>query len=167
MAKQAKETNANTDEKTTIDRYGDFAKNVWLAGLGAYGKAFDEAKDVYEKASKETPKLFDELVKKGEKLEEDTIDRIQDTQEKLKKNKISDSLSEASSSIEDRIQKVRGALGMGSESQGDLERLEAKLDKLVKSVDSVKKSVNSIKKSLAETEAKPVVEAKPAAEETA
>lgn len=134
--------NDNTnEEKSSIDRAGDLAKNVWLAGLGAYGKAFDEAKDVYEKASKETPKLFDELVKKGEELEADTIDAINETKEKVSKGRFSDSL-------EERLHKVRGAFSFGSDNDADLVRIEDKLDALIKSVDGMKKTMTGLGKSV-------------------
>lgn len=153
MAKaKSSKKDQKTEETSKIDQYSHFAKNVWLAGLGAYGKAFDEAKDIYDYANKETPKLFDELVKKGEKLEDETVERLSETQDKIKKSKLSDSITDATSSIEERIQKVRGALGFASESQDDLVRVEDKLDKLIKSVDGMKKTINGLKKSLSEKE---------------
>ena len=46
------------------DKAGDVAKSIWLAGLGAYGKAFDEAVNQYGKVSKETSKMFDDRINK-------------------------------------------------------------------------------------------------------
>lgn len=43
------------------DKASEVAKSIWLAGLGAYGKAFDEAVTQYGKVSKETSKVFDDL----------------------------------------------------------------------------------------------------------
>lgn len=147
MSNENVENTAETkDEKSNIDRAGDLAKNVWLAGLGAYGKAFDEAKDVYEKASKETPKLFDDLVKKGEELEAETLDVINETKEKVSKGRFSDSL-------EDRLHKVRGAFSFGGDSSEDLTRIEDKLDTLLKAVDGMKKSINGLGKSVKALEA--------------
>lgn len=147
MSNDNVENNTETkDEKSSIDRAGDLAKNVWLAGLGAYGKAFDEAKDAYEKASKETPKLFDELVKKGEELEAETLDVINETKEKVSKGRFSDSL-------EERLHKVRGAFSFGGDNGEDLTRIEDKLDTLIKAVDGMKKSLNGLGKSVKALEA--------------
>ena len=56
-----------SDDKSNVsDKASEIAKNIWLAGLGAYGKAFDEAQDRIDKASKEPPRLFKDLVAKGE-----------------------------------------------------------------------------------------------------
>ena len=56
------------------DKASDFAKNVWLAGLGAYGRAFDEAQERIEQGGKlvsreASTKLFAALVAKGEALD--------------------------------------------------------------------------------------------------
>ena len=52
------------DKSKASDKASEIAKNIWLAGLGAYGKAFDEAHDRLDKAAKEPPRLFKELVEK-------------------------------------------------------------------------------------------------------
>ena len=56
-----------SDEK---NKAGDIARSIWLAGVGAYGKAVEEAQERLEKAM-EPPKLFRDLVKVGSALEED------------------------------------------------------------------------------------------------
>ena len=59
-----------SDEKGKVaDKASEIAKNIWLAGVGAYGKAAGEAQDRLEKAGVETPKLFKDLVKAGAALE--------------------------------------------------------------------------------------------------
>ena len=47
----------------------DTARKIWLAGIGAYGRAFSEVQEGLSKAGKSTSKVFDELVEKGEVLE--------------------------------------------------------------------------------------------------
>ncbi|AKH68273.1 hypothetical protein IMCC21906_00580 [Spongiibacter sp. IMCC21906] len=124
----SKDSKKNLKEVTS--QASELAKSIWLAGLGAYGRAYDEAHERYEKASKDTPKLFKELVSKGNKLEEQAKDKF----------------GEASSlgktvSIEERISKMRASLGFGhTASATDLERLEKKLDALSKKVDSLSKA---------------------------
>jgi len=118
------------DLKDATNHAGEVAKSIWLAGLGAYGRAYDEAHEALEKASKETPKLFTELVDKGNRLE---------TQARAK-------LGEATNigktiSIEERISKMRASLGFGhTASADDLSRLEKKLDALSKKVDALSKA---------------------------
>lgn len=112
------------------NRASEISKNIWLAGLGAYGKAFDEASEKYSKASKDVPKLFQELVVKGAKLEEMAIGQVVDPIEKT------------TASIESRIEKMRASLGFGSaQKDDDIARLEAKLDQVVAAVDALSKEV--------------------------
>ncbi len=61
------------------------ARNVFLAGLGVYGKAFEEAQNQIEAAEKrmndrrkKAEDLFNELVKRGEKVETEAKKRIKD-----------------------------------------------------------------------------------------
>jgi predicted nucleic acid-binding Zn-ribbon protein len=99
------------------DKAGDVAKSIWLAGLGAYGKAFDEAVNQYGKVSKETTKLFDDLAK-------------------LTKAK-----TQTTASIEDRINKVRGSVNLSALSLGGdsakIEELNSKIDVLSEKLDAL------------------------------
>ncbi|MEP5764088.1 MAG: hypothetical protein ABJ308_05825 [Halieaceae bacterium] len=59
------------------------ARNVFLAGLGAYGKAFEEAQSQIEEAQSRMKEnraraegLFKELVKRGEKVESSAKEKI-------------------------------------------------------------------------------------------
>lgn len=54
----------------------DIARKIWLAGVGAYGRAFTEAKDGAEKLAQSATEAFDQLVAKGEVIEDDVRDRI-------------------------------------------------------------------------------------------
>ena len=61
------------------------ARNVFLAGLGFYGKAFEEAQSQFEEAQsrmkqrrEKAEDLFNELVKRGEKVESDAKKRIKE-----------------------------------------------------------------------------------------
>ena len=54
-----------SDEKNKVtDKASEIARNIWLAGVGAYGKAVEDAQGRLEKAM-EPPKLFKDLVKAG------------------------------------------------------------------------------------------------------
>ena len=61
------------------------SRNVFLAGLGIYGKVYDQAQEQInslpkqlEERRKKADKIYKELVKRGEKLEKDAKSAIQD-----------------------------------------------------------------------------------------
>ena len=68
MAQSKKTKVAKTDNKKVLD--GDIARKIWLAGVGAYGRAYDNAQDAAEKFAAGANQTFDELVAKGEELED-------------------------------------------------------------------------------------------------
>ena len=112
------------------DKNSDTARNIWLAGLGAYGRAFDEAVNRYEKASKDSPKLFKDLVKRGQALEQDARKKVHHRD-----------IGRATSSIEERIKRVRANLSFGPLSlRDDIERLEHKIDALSRKIDRLSKA---------------------------
>lgn len=104
----------------TFDTAEEMARKIWLAGLGAYGKSFDEIQSQYEKLNTQGTHLFDELVSKGEKLEADT-------KEIIKK-----------SSVEKRVEDVRKKLGLDSSDT------DAKIDELSKKVDALTEAVSKL-----------------------
>ena len=113
------------DKNKVTDKAGEIAKNIWLAGVGAYGKAVDEAQGRLEKAGVEPPKLFRELVKAGAALEEEARDALQVGQT-------------ARSSVEDRISRVRENFNLQRPARGeDLLALHEKIDRLANKVDAL------------------------------
>lgn len=70
---QAKTTTADKVEKANkkiLD--GDIARKIWLAGVGVYGRAYSEAQGAAGKFAAEAGETFDQLVAKGEAME-DTV----------------------------------------------------------------------------------------------
>lgn len=105
--------------KDTVNTAEEFARKIWLAGLGAYGKSVDEAQGRYEKISTEANKIFDELVAKGESLESDAKGKIKQT----------------TGDVEARVADVRKKLGLDSDnSDQKIEELNAKVDALTEAV---------------------------------
>ena len=47
--------------KDKVNQAEELARKIWLAGIGAYGKGFDEAQGQYEKLNTEATKMFNEL----------------------------------------------------------------------------------------------------------
>jgi len=107
----------------------DFARNIWLAGVGAYGRAVEEAQGRIEKAM-EPPKLFRDLVKAGAALEEEARETTE----------------AAKHSVEERINRVR------ENFQNQRPARTEDLVKLSKKVDQLTRKVNSLGRALAELE---------------
>ena len=81
----AKKTTAVTAERNNATRTQDSVRNVFLAGLGFYGKAFEEAQNQirenrikYEQRREQATDMFEQLVKRGEKVESDTRIKLKD-----------------------------------------------------------------------------------------
>jgi polyhydroxyalkanoate synthesis regulator phasin len=103
----------------------DMARKVWLAGLGAYGKGYEEVKGRFESLSTDSNKLFEELVVKGEKLETEGKGKVKEVQTKVA----------AKTEIETRIETVRTKLGLNNtDSDKKIEELSDKIDALTTAV---------------------------------
>ena len=118
-----------SDEKSKVsDKAGEIAKNIWLAGVGAYGKAVEDAQGRIEKAM-EPPKLFRDLVKAGTALEEDAREALENT-------------TSARHSVEERINRVRENFHMQRHARiEDLADLHKKIDKLTRKIDQLSKTL--------------------------
>ncbi len=112
-----------SDDKSKVtDKASEIAKNIWLAGVGAYGRAVDEAQDSLKKATPQPPKLFRDLVKAGTELEEEARE----------------ARAAAKSSVEERIARVRENFHMQRPARiEDLQSLHKKVDKLTRKVDAL------------------------------
>jgi len=119
-----------SDEKSKVsDKASEIAKNIWLAGVGAYGRAVDEAQGRLEKAM-EPPKLFRDLVKAGSALEEDA------------RHALEASSASAKSSVEQRINRVRENFHMQRPARiEDIVALQKKVDQLSRKVDKLTRAL--------------------------
>lgn len=105
--------------KDKFNEAEDFARKVWLAGLGAYGKSVEEAQGRYEKFSSDANKMFDDLVSKGENLEDDARSKFKET----------------TSDVEARVAEVRQKLGLEADNTDQrIDELSAKIDALTEAV---------------------------------
>jgi len=118
-----------SDDKSKVtDKASEIAKNIWLAGVGAYGKAVEDAQGRLEKAM-EPPKLFKDLVKAGSALEEDAREALENP-------------SAARQSVEDRIARVRENFHMQRPARlEDLADLSKKVDALTRKVDALSRAL--------------------------
>jgi len=114
------------DEKSKVtDKASEIARNIWLAGVGAYGRAVEEAQGRLEKAM-EPPKLFRDLVKAGTALEEDARE----------------STIAARHSVEERINRVRENFHNQRPARiEDLLALHKKVDQLTRKVDQLSRAL--------------------------
>ncbi|GAB3032220.1 phasin-related domain-containing protein [Bowmanella dokdonensis] len=104
--------------KSKVNDAEDFARKIWLAGLGAYGKSIDEVQGRYEKLNTDASKVFDELVEKGSKIEAETKDKIKEK-----------------TNVEARVAEVRKKLGLDKpEMEQKVDELSAKIDALTLAV---------------------------------
>ncbi len=119
-----------SDEKSKVtDKASEIAKNIWLAGVGAYGKAVEDAQDRMEKAGMEPPKLFRELVKAGSALEDEAKEALETT-------------TAARHSVEERINRVRENFHMQRPARiEDVVALSKKVDQLNRKVDRLSKAL--------------------------
>ncbi|MFQ3171720.1 MAG: polyhydroxyalkanoate synthesis regulator phasin [Oleispira sp.] len=126
---------SNTNKiKETATTAEEMARKIWLAGLGAYGKGYEEAKGRIDTLSTDSNKFFDELVSKGEKLETEGKDKVN--------NFKSDVVAKAD--LDSRIEAVRAKLGF-TNNDSKIEELSSKIDALTAAVAKLAKP--TVKKS--------------------
>jgi polyhydroxyalkanoate synthesis regulator phasin len=122
---------SNIDKiKETATTAEEMARKIWLAGLGAYGKGYEEVKGRIESLSTESNKLFDELVVKGEKLEVEGKDKVKQVKDDVL----------AKTELESRIETVRSKFAFTkteTETETKIEELSSKIDALTAAVAKV------------------------------
>jgi polyhydroxyalkanoate synthesis regulator phasin len=118
-------------QKTPVDRASELARRIWLAGVGAYGQAYDEAQEQMSRVNEETSKVFDELVNRGETLEK----KLAPARERM-----SQQSDKAIASLEERLEKMRAMFGM-SGNDPDLAR---KVDTLTAKVDALSAKLDAL-----------------------
>ena len=88
VAKRKAATRKPAAKKSSVefaDRAQEAGRNAFLAGLGFYGKAYDQAQEQFsnlqdqlEDRRKKADKLYKELVKRGKKVEKDAKGALED-----------------------------------------------------------------------------------------
>jgi polyhydroxyalkanoate synthesis regulator phasin len=110
-------------EKATVAQ--ETARKVYLAGLGAYSKGFEETKGRFESLGTDSNKMFADLVKKGESLE---------TEGKSKFDEVKSKVS-VKADFDNRVVALRSKLGLDQISADvKIEELTAKVDALTQAV---------------------------------
>ncbi|MBT9446467.1 MAG: phasin family protein [Hyphomonadaceae bacterium] len=92
----------------------DVARKIWLAGVGAYGRMFAEATDRVGKATGSANELFEQLVARGEALEDQVRDRLAENEATQKVagviGKIQDFRAGQRAALKSRVETVRKAV---------------------------------------------------------
>jgi len=151
-------TKKDKDDKKTTDT----ARRIWLAGIGAYGRALTEAKGAVGELSGKSSEVFEDLVQKGEMLEKVVEYK---GKEMVEKSGLRDF------DLNDRIKSMREKLSGGktdrvSDLEAQVAELNAKLDGLLKEQQkaATKKTSATRKKTTTQrTSAKKPAAKKPAA----
>lgn len=118
----------------------DIARKIWLAGIGAYGRAVGDATEAYAKMGRETTKIFDDLVGKGAELENQVTTAA--------KAYVPEFAEKQRAQVEDRMERMKAALGMSevaADQQENIERIEDRLDALEKKIDAILEAVSKPK----------------------
>lgn len=110
----------------------DVAHKIWLAGVGAYGKAYDVASEGVGKVSGQGEVLFDDLVSRGEEIESDVRAR-------LSSNTAISKMTEQMNRVTEEASKIRGRVAEATSPATEAvtkfqteqrERLEARMERM-------------------------------------
>ncbi len=109
--------------KESADKVSDLVKSVAYAQLGVYGKLYDEVSSRVEARRKQAPKQWNELIKRGEKVQKDLEKSQADIKERIQSidvkaelkggvDKVKESYSEGFEKVKDSyketFEKVKG-----------------------------------------------------------
>lgn len=122
----------------------DITRKVWLAGIGAYGRALGDVQDAYKKMGKETSKVFDELVGRGEDLEDKAKFAAKNYTPKMAEETVRATVG----SVSDRMDRMKAALGLteaAADQQDQIIGIEARLDIIESKIDAVLAAVTPSK----------------------
>ena len=157
-AKKAKKSDARVKAeqvgKAIEAQSAEMAHKIWLAGVGAYGKAYDTALANANTFNKQSTELFEELVKRGEKIETDVKARFADDERVTKATKsvakanaaARQFQAEAYDRFEARMERMRDLLGVKQMSERT-SKIASKIEKLEDEVaETVAKSKDRLSK---------------------
>lgn len=133
MAKKTTKPNLSDLEAQTRD----MAYKIWLAGVGAYGRAFESAATSASKMAEGSSEVFEDLVKRGAKIEgemktrlskNETLSRATDTVQKAAEV-VTDFQEKATEQLEARMERMRSVLGLPRAGDAT-SALHSKIDRL-------------------------------------
>lgn len=115
----------------------DVAQKIWLAGLGAYGRAYTEAATSAKKVNAGTTELFEDLVKRGTEIDSEMKARFTENATVSKATESVTKVTETALRIqrkqreafEARMQRMRSVLGFKDQSEKTND-IASKIDQL-------------------------------------
>ncbi|HAH10452.1 MAG TPA: hypothetical protein DCL48_10160 [Alphaproteobacteria bacterium] len=138
----------------------DLARKIWLAGVGAYGRMFDEAQDRVNRLSNNANEMFEELVERGEQVEDDVRARITKSNTGARVVKFVEDVQEFGAArrkaFEKRVSAVRSRVSESLSAPLNLFMLGQTVEALAKRVEQI-----TGVKTLSKTTAKAAKAAKP------
>jgi poly(hydroxyalkanoate) granule-associated protein len=147
MAKKAlkKKVQAKGSSGKLTDQVVDSARDIWLAGLGAFSMAQTESGKLVNQGSKlveQGNKLFDKLVEEGSKIEKNTRKDVEGTVVNIRggveskvdlvRKQATDNIDKLENLFEERVARVLGRLGVPTAD--DVNKLSARVQKLSEQV---------------------------------
>jgi len=119
------------------------ARRIWLAGIGAYGRAFTEAQGALKEVTGKSSDVFDDLVQKGEMIEK----VVEHKGRELLDKSVAGDIDVPSLEIDERIKRMRARLSKSLTTHSSaeanpstaqrLDAIEAKIDALIARVESL------------------------------
>ncbi len=139
----------------------DIARKIWLAGVGAYGRILAETQGAVEKFAATANETFDELVAKGEEIEDSVRKQLAKSPQVEKvtqavetaTSKISTYTEEQRTALEARLEKVRETVA-GAMAPWNLPAVGTALEKLTAQVEALTQEVSALKAAPKATKAK-------------
>lgn len=148
MADKSSSGRKSAKAKSPVDKASDLARQIWLAGVGAYGQAVDDTQQEVTRrvaqVSQDTSKFFEELVSRGSDLEKNL-----GALGKMSADVRAEGLrrgADMSLSLEDRLSRMRDMLGLaptGSGFEEKVDRLSADVAALSAKLDLVLDQMNN------------------------
>ena len=146
------ETIAPAAEDTAKTPDHDIARKIWLAGVGAYGRMFAETQSAVEKLATTANETFDQLVAKGEEVEDSVrkslakspqIEKVTQAVESTTA-KVQSFQAEQRAALETRLEKVRETVAE-TLAPWNLPAIGAALEKLTTQVEALTAEVAALK----------------------
>ncbi len=137
--------------KKAVEQSADLARKIWLAGVGAYGRAYTGTRDGLEQASSMSSEMFDDLVERGEKIEEDVRSSISGN---TRITKVVEAAGKFGASRRAKFSERVGAVRKGLGLNRGVFTTDDKLEALTDQISALTKDVAAIKKAVAKPAAK-------------
>ena len=138
MAKEKAKNKSLKERRTELEtQTRDVAQKIWLAGLGAYGRAYSEAATSAKKVNAGTTELFEDLVKRGTEIDGEMKARFSANETVSKATENVTKVTETALRIqrkqreafEARMQRMRAVLGFKEQSEASND-IASKIDEL-------------------------------------